>query len=170
MRTSRKTDFRWAQNNFRGHDIFRSTPWASLLVPSFFVGVTHSFFLQYSSRLHFTFLGSEVQGTLTRFRRESDHTIRSPSTRELVSKLSGLLSSALTEGTLRQFYAQSYGFILFPTKFGGRIFLTTTLCLYSPSFIETYTLIFSYYQIRQEIQASSNELFRRSPSIYNTIY
>ena len=27
------------------------------------------------------------------------------------------------------------------------------IALYSPSFIETYTLIFTYYQIRQEIQA-----------------
>ena len=80
---------------------------------------THSWVLQYSSRLHFTFSGSKVQGTLTRCRRESNQNTRQPTAQELVSNLSGLLSSALTEGTrrsyqrarvvFRQFYAQFYG-------------------------------------------------------------
>ena len=35
MRTSQKTDFRSSKNNFRGHNISRPTPWASLSVPSF---------------------------------------------------------------------------------------------------------------------------------------
>ena len=39
MWTSRKTDFRSSKNNFRGHDISRPTPWASLSVPSFSLGL-----------------------------------------------------------------------------------------------------------------------------------
>ena len=80
---------------------------------------THSWVLQYSSRLHFTFSGSKVQGTLTRCRRESNINTCQPTAQELVSNLSGLLSSALTEGTrrsyqrawavFRQFYARFYG-------------------------------------------------------------
>ena len=52
-------------------------------------------------------------------RRESNHNTRQPTAQELVSNLSGLLSSALTEGTrrsyqrawvvFRQFYGQFYG-------------------------------------------------------------
>ena len=40
MRTSRKTDFRSSKNNFRGHDISRPTPRASLSVLSFSLVVT----------------------------------------------------------------------------------------------------------------------------------
>ena len=64
---------------------------------------THSWVLQYSSRLHFTFSGSKVQGTLTRCRRESNINTCQPTAQELVSNLSGLLSSALTEGTRRSY-------------------------------------------------------------------
>ena len=39
MRTSRKTDFRSSKNNFRGHDISRPSPRASLSVLSFSLGL-----------------------------------------------------------------------------------------------------------------------------------
>ena len=80
---------------------------------------THSPVLQYSRRLHFTLSGSKVQGTLTGCRPESNYSARQPTAQELVSNLSGLLSSALTKGSrgsyqrawavFRQFYAQFYG-------------------------------------------------------------
>ena len=81
---------------------------------------THSWvYLQHSSRLHFTFSDSKVQGTLTRCRREFIHNTRQPTAQEQVSNMSGLLSSALTEGTrrsyqrawvvFRQIYAQFCG-------------------------------------------------------------
>ena len=63
---------------------------------------THSWvYLQHSSRSHFTFSDSKVQGTLTRCRREFIHNTRQPTAQEQVSNMSGLLSSALTEGTQR---------------------------------------------------------------------
>ena len=80
---------------------------------------THSRVLQYSRRLHFTLSGSKVQGTLTGCRPESNYSARQPPAKELVSNLSGLLSSALTKrfqrsyqrawAVFRQFYAQFYG-------------------------------------------------------------
>ena len=39
--STRKRDFRSSKNNFRGHDISRPTPWASLSVSSFSLGYTY---------------------------------------------------------------------------------------------------------------------------------